>query len=201
MLVLGLALYGCGSSSTSGTGGSGGSTGGSGGSTGGSGGSTGGSGGSTGGSGGSTGGSGGATGGSGGATGGSGGATGGSGGAAGGSDGGAGAGGAGGGDGGTSAVDWVNCPASGALPGVSAMDFCTQYEKACMYDMTGGTAMMERFKNMGDCMSGYTGAGDGKKACMAYHLCAASKPENKTMHCPHPPEAVLATPTGPCKDK
>src|SRR6185436_11211914 len=72
VMSAGLAL-GCGSSSTTGTGGSGGATGGSGGSTGGGGGSTGGSGGSTGGSGGASGGSGGATGGSGGAAGGAGG--------------------------------------------------------------------------------------------------------------------------------
>jgi hypothetical protein len=200
MLALGLALFGCGSSS-SGTGGSGGATGGSGGSTGGSGGSTGGSGGSTGGSGGSTGGSGGATGGSGGATGGSGGSTGGSGGSTGGAGGSTDGGSTGGttGDGGTAAVDWTMCPASGSLAGVSAQDFCAQYMTACMFDAAGGTAGMERFKTMGDCVSGYMGASATKQGCMAYHLCVASKPEMKTAHCPHPPEAVLATPAGPCK--
>ena len=212
-LGIGFSLQGCGSDDNKGTGGSGGaaagaggSTGGSGGSTGGSGGSTGGSGGSTGGSGGASGGSGGASGGSGGASGGSGGASGGSGGAAGGSGGAAGgsggaAGGAGG-AGGAAAVDWTMCPASGSLDGVSAQDFCAQYDKACMFDTTGGAAMMERFKNTGDCTSGYMGASAAKKGCMAYHLCVASKGgDMKTTHCPHPPEAVLATPAGPCAAK
>jgi hypothetical protein len=203
MLVLGLALYGgCGSSSSSNTGGSGGSTGGAGGSTGGSGGSTGGAGGSTGGSGGSTGGSGGSTGGAGGATGGAGGAT--DGGATDGSAGDGSAGDGSAGDGGMpAAVDWTMCT-GGSKPGVSAMDFCTRYMATCGFDMTGGTATMERYKNMGECISQYTALPTTNplkgQACVAYHLCVAgTAPDtNKTTHCPHPPQASLATPTGPC---
>jgi hypothetical protein len=180
MLVLGLALYGgCGSSSSSNTGGSGGSTGGAGGSTGGSGGSTGGSGGSTGGSGGSTGGSGGATGGAGGSTGGSGGATGGAGGA---TDGGATDGSAGdatAGDGGPTADFCAGYVAgSGMLAGKMASDFCLEYATVCTF---GGDM---RYMNMGDCVTKYSAAAAAVQTCRAGHLCNA-KTGDKTVHCPH----------------
>ena len=179
MLILGLALYGgCGSSSSSNTGGSGGSTGGSGGSTGGSGGSTGGSGGATGGSGGATGGSGGATGGAGGSTGGAGGTT----------DGGAadtGAGDTGAGDTGmmgdtppTADFCAGYVAGSGMLAGKSAADFCAEYATVCTF--TGDM----RYMTMGDCVTKYGAATAAGQTCRAGHLCNA-KTGDKTVHCPH----------------
>ena len=86
------------------------------------------------------------------------------------------------------------------LPGVSALEFCTQYKTACMFDAAGGTATMERYKDMADCMTRYAAGSAATQACTAYHLCAASKNAGQGMtHCPHPPQASLATPTGPCK--
>jgi hypothetical protein len=180
VLALGLALFGgCGSSSSSNTGGSGGATGGSGGSTGGSGGSTGGSGGSTGGAGGS-------------ATGGAGGSTGGAGGSA--TDGGTADGSAvdgsavdgsasdaTAGDGGTAAAFCTGYVAgSGMLMNKAAADFCMEYSTVCGF----GTDM--RYTNMGDCVTKYGGASASIQTCRAGHLCnAAASDAAKTTHCPH----------------
>jgi hypothetical protein len=98
------------------------------------------------------------------------------------------------------AVDWTMCPGNSMLPGVSAADFCAQYAKACMFEASGGTTGKERYKDMADCMTRYAAANAPTMACIAYHLCAASASAAAGMtHCPHPPEASLATPAGPCK--
>jgi len=94
------------------------------------------------------------------------------------------------------------CGTAGFLKGVTAMDFCTQYMKACTFDATGGMAGKERFKTMGDCVSGYnmlpTTVDTKGMACAAYHLCAASKMDQAGTHCPHPVQATLTPASGPC---
>ena len=175
MLILGLALYGgCGSSSSSNTGGTGGTaTGGGGGSTGGSGGGTGGA---------ATGGSGGGTG---GATGGSGGGTGGAGVDGGSTDGSAADGSASDTAAGETATSADFCAGyvagSGMLANKAAADFCAEYATVCTF--TGDM----RYMNMGDCVSKYMAAAASVQTCRAGHLCNAKAGDaaGKATHCPH----------------
>jgi hypothetical protein len=93
-------------------------------------------------------------------------------------------------------ADWTTC--ANPKVAVSAADFCLQYMKECTFDTTGGTATMERYKSFSACLMEYTALTAPKQGCVAYHLCVASTPGNEVLHCPHPPQASLATPTGPC---
>jgi hypothetical protein len=93
-------------------------------------------------------------------------------------------------------ADWTMC--ANPKDGVSTQDFCVQYLKACTFDTAGGGTGTERYKNLSDCVMAYDALSPTKRGCVAYHLCAASMPGNATLHCPHPPEASLMSPTGPC---
>jgi hypothetical protein len=99
-----------------------------------------------------------------------------------------------------SAITWTNCvdPKDNVPPAA----FCLQYLSACTFDATGGAAGMERYKSLVDCTMAYEALTATKKGCVAYHLCVASGGGAATaLHCPHPPQASLATPAGPCAAK
>ena len=100
-------------------------------------------------------------------------------------------------DGGNGPVSWTTCvnPKDDVPPGA----FCLQYMTACGFDATATTVGMERYGTLSDCVMKYEALNATQKGCAAYHLCVASQTGMAATHCPHPPEASLATPAGPCK--
>jgi hypothetical protein len=93
-------------------------------------------------------------------------------------------------------TSWTTC--TSPKDNVTPQEFCLQYMTACGFNPAATGVGTERYASLTDCTMKYEALTTAKRGCVAYHLCVASVPANATMHCPHPPEASLATPAGPC---
>jgi hypothetical protein len=107
------------------------------------------------------------------------------------------------GDGGRSS----NCgdPVAGKS-GVSAMDYCTQYDAVCKFMSDGGGS--GHYANMNDCLMTYVGKstmhkafGDGTRACVAYTICRIQAGCLKPALCALPDQYRCPTNSGTHRDE